>query len=372
MLLRPRFILVTALICVIVPPATPATAAPVREGLRTVGLGDWGRGGYVQDVNDRGDVVGALNDENADPQPVLWGRHGGPVRVGVGPGGAAAVNNRGDVVGDNWLWTDGQLRTLTHPSGSVRSVDINDRRQVVGGLAGAPGAYDQVFIWQNGQFTVVAPPAGMHGFATSVNNRGEVLGYVVNADWSVRRGFVWRAGVMSLLDPLGGNVIDVRAINDRGQVVGYSSLPDSDVLHPFVWQNGRMTDLMAGRPTESGYAMDVNNAGDVVGGVGSRSVLWRGGRTIDLALPGQSGYARFLNERGDIAGLVSSQTSAGNSENRVFRWRQGRILLSEAFSGETSLVLAGLDGHGRVVGMVDDMVAPVRPVRWQADEAGPV
>jgi hypothetical protein len=48
-----------------------------------------------------------------------------------------------------------------------------------------------------------------------------------------------------------------------------------------------------------------------------------------------------------------------------------RNLFSGAFSGETSPVLAGLDGHGRVAEMVDDMVAPVRPVRRQAEGAGP-
>jgi probable HAF family extracellular repeat protein len=364
-----RLTSLAAIAGLIVTAATPATAAPARAGLRTVDMGDWGRGGYVQDVNDRGDAAGGLNDENATAQPVLWPVHGGPVRIGVGPGLAAAVNNHGDAVGDNWLWTNGQVRMLTHPYGGVQSVDINDRRQVVGNLGIAPDEYGHVFLWQNGQFTLITAPDGMHAFANSVNNRGEVLGYVVNADWSVRQGFVWRAGVMSLLAPLGGTMVDVRAINDRGQVVGFSSLAGSDVVHPFLWQNGRMTDLMAGRPTERGYAMDVNNAGDVVGNVGSRAVLWRAGRTVDLALPGQYGYARLLNERGDIAGTISSQTSTGDAQNQVFRWRHGRILLSEAFGGETSLVVAGLDSHGRVAGMIDDMASPVRPVRWLAEGA---
>ncbi|MFI5892086.1 hypothetical protein ACIA5D_18455 [Actinoplanes sp. NPDC051513] len=363
MKLRPRSILFTAIICLVVPSATPAAAASARAGLRTVDLGDWGHGGYVEDANRRGEAAGAVNDENGNRQPVLWGRHGGPVPIGIGPGPSTAINNHGDVVGDNWLWSNGQLRTLTHPSGLVQAVDINDRRQVIGNLSGAPGEFGQIFIWQNGRFTIIAAPAGLHGYLTAVNNRGEVLGYVVDANWSARRAFVWRAGVMSLLDPLGGTVIDARAINDRGQVVGYSSLPDSDVLHPFLWQDGRMTDLMAGRPTEGGYATDVNNAGDVVGNVGSRAVLWRGGRTVDLALPGLYGYARLLNERGDVAGMVTSATPTGG-QNQVFRWRNGRILLSEAYSTEASLVFAGLDDQGRVTGMIDDMVSPIRPVRW--------
>jgi probable HAF family extracellular repeat protein len=369
MMLATRMTSVAAIGCLIVTTATPATAEPAPAGLRTVDLGDWGHGGYVQDANDRGDVVGGLNDENSTAQPVLWRRDAGPVRVGVGPGLAAAINNHGDVVGDNWLWTDGQLRTLTHPSGNVQSVDINDRRQVLGNLNGAPGEFGQVFLWRNGQFTFIAPPAGLHGYVTSVNNRGDVLGYVVNPEWSVRRVFVWRAGVMSMLDPPGGTMIDATAINDRGQVVGYFSLPDSDVRHPFLWQDARMTDLMAGRPTESGYATDINNASDVVGNAGSRAVLWRGGRTIDLGLPGQYGYARLLNERGDVAGLLTSPTPSGYGQIQVFRWRHGRILLSAAYSNEASLNLAGLDSRGSVTGTLDDLVSPPQPVRWVADGA---
>jgi len=85
-----RLTSLAAIAGLIVTAATPATAAPARAGLRTVDMGDWGRGGYVQDVNDRGDAAGGLNDENATAQPVLWPVHGGPVRIGVGPGLAAA------------------------------------------------------------------------------------------------------------------------------------------------------------------------------------------------------------------------------------------------------------------------------------------
>jgi probable HAF family extracellular repeat protein len=357
---------VTAIALLIVPVGTPATAAPANTGLHTVDLGDWGRGGYVQDVNDRGDVAGALNDENVNPQPVLWRRHGDPVRIGVDRGSPAALNNRGDVVGDNWLWSNGRLRTLADPSRQMRSVDINDRRQVVGTIDGTATEREKMFLWQNGRFTIITAPAGMHGYPISVSNRGEVLGYVTDTAWSVRQGFVWRAGRMTILKPLGGTVLDPRAINDRGQVVGSSSLPGSEVLHPFLWQDGRMLDLMAGRPTETGHARDINNAGDVVGGIGSRAVLWRGGRTIDLAVPARYSSAAYVNERGDIAGWASSGTSGEIVQTRIFRWRHGRILFSEGFRGETGLGIAGIDRRGRIVGVIDDLVSPPRPVRWLA------
>jgi probable HAF family extracellular repeat protein len=348
----------TALLLV---PAAPAGAAPPRPGLTTKYLGDWGRGGYVNDANERGDIAGALNDENVNAQPVLWPRDGAPVRIGVDRGSPAAVNERGDVVGDNWLFSDGVVRTLADPSQQMRSVDVNDRRQITGTFTPDSSGPERMFVWQDGRFTVFSAPDGMRGYPRAINNRGEVLGYLTDASWSVRHGFVWRAGRMTILKPLGGTVLEPRAINDRGQVVGYTTVPGSDVLHAFLWQDGRMRDLMAGRPAETGQAWDVNNAGEVAGNIGSKAVLWRGGQTVELAVPTQYANARDINERGDVTGWA---IAAQPAQTHVFRWRDGRVLLSEGYSTEMVVGVTGIDGHGRVAGLVDDLVVPPRPVRW--------
>ncbi|GGN59107.1 hypothetical protein GCM10010112_13660 [Actinoplanes lobatus] len=358
----PRWAAAAAVVFLFSPAAT-ATAAPPRPGLNSAYLGDWGRGGYVHDANDRGDVVGALNDENVNPQPVLWPRNGAPVRIDVDRGSPAAVNNRGDVVGDNWLWSDGRVRTLADPSRQMRSVDINDQRQATGTIDPDSSGVAQMFLWQDGGFTTFSPPAGMRGYPLGINNRGQVLGYLTDASWSVRHGFVWHAGRMTILKPLGGTVLDPRAINDRGEVVGYSTVAGSEVRHAFLWQAGRMRDLMAGHPTESGLAWDVNNAGEVVGNIGFKAVLWRDGNVVDLAVPGLYTYAREINERGDVAGWATFPDPA---RNRVFRWRDGRVLFSEDYSTEMGLEVSGIDDRGRVVGLIDDLVVPPRPVRWVA------
>ncbi|MEU4623246.1 hypothetical protein AB0G04_25150 [Actinoplanes sp. NPDC023801] len=356
---------VAATTVLLLSPAVPAAAAPTDPGLSTAYLDDWGRGGYLNDSNERGDVVGTLNDENVNTQPVVWPRDGAPVRIGVDRGYPTAVNELGDVVGDNWLWSNGQLRTLAGPSRQMRAVDINDRRQVTGTIDPDSSGVDRMFLWQDGRFTTFGPPAGMRGHPLSVNNRGEVLGYLTNASWSVQQGFVWRAGRMTILKPLlGGNALTPRAINDRGQVVGYSTVAGSEVLHAFSWQDGRMRDLTAGHPAEAGLAWDVNNAGDVVGNIGSKAVLWRGGKVVDLAVPGQYTYATQINERGDVAGWA---TSGDPAQNRVFRWRDNRVVFSEGYNTVMGLSLTGIDGSGRVVGMIDDLVFPPRPARWVAE-----
>jgi probable HAF family extracellular repeat protein len=360
---HPRHALVTAIAVLVATIGTPAAAAPAPAGLAAVNLGDWGNGGYVHAANDRGDVIGALNDDNANPQPVRWSRAGVPTGIGVDRGYPAGLNNRGDVVGDNWMWSDGRLRTLAAPARQMRSVDVNDRRQIVGNIDSTASDPGKMFLWQHGRFRTIRTPAGMLGFPISINNRGEVLGYVTNADWSMRQGFVWRAGRMTMLKPLGGGILQPRAINDRGQVIGYSSLSNSTALHPFLWRNGRMRDLMAGLPTQNGQAWDINNAGDVVGNQGSRATLWRGGRAIDLAVPGRNTDARRINERGDIAG---SAFTGEVPQFRVFRWSHGRILFSAGIDVEASAEIAGIDKRGRIVGVIDDLVSPPRPVRWLA------
>jgi uncharacterized membrane protein len=124
-----------------------------------------------------------------------------------------------------------------------------------------------------------------------------------------------------------------------------------------------MRDLMAGRPAETGQAWDVNNAGQVAGNIGSRAVLWQGGQTVELAVPGLSTNARDINERGDVTGWSISGQPA---QSHVFRWRDGRALLSEGYSTEMVVEVAGIDSHGRVAGVVDDLIAGPRPVRWVA------
>jgi hypothetical protein len=57
------------------------------------------------------------------------------------------------------------------------------------------------------------------------------------------------------------------------------------------------------QPRAIGYAWDISNADDTIGILEPRAVRWRGGRTVDLPVPGRHTYARRINERGDVAAV---------------------------------------------------------------------
>src|SRR4051812_20692160 len=50
-------------------------------------------------------------------------------------------------------------------------------------------------------------------------------------------------------------------INDHGEVIGYS-LDERIYSRPFVYRNGVTRDLFP--PEDTGYALDINNAGQIV------------------------------------------------------------------------------------------------------------
>jgi probable HAF family extracellular repeat protein len=345
----------------------PATAAPITyRTLTRVDLATVGTGGTALDINGRGQILGYLPDATAPGgiRPVLWTDYRNPTDLGRPGDYPYDLNNRGDVLGDAWIWSNGRLSPLEHPSLSVRAVDINDRRQVVGQLESTTTFDTHAFRWQNGRFTDLGAPEGLMARADAVNNQGTVLGTVFNALDPPSGAFVWRDGVMTVFGTELASITP-KKINDRGQVLLWGGPVIDSYIHPYVWQHGTMIDLLADRPNASGFGNDINNAGDVVGMKDDRPVLWRNGRTIQLVPPGWTGNALSINERGDIAGGVGIRTGE-TTENRVFLWRNGRIYLSEPATEPLSFAYAvGVDEHGTVAGMRNDPTTGDRyPVAW--------
>lgn len=343
----------------------PATAAGPDRTLHTIELTNSGAGGSVADINRRGLIVGSLHDAGGDPRAVLWSRPDRPQILGDDLGPPHALNDRGQVVGGDWLWHRGVVRRLQDPSGHESADFVNDRGQVAGSRATAAGR-STAFRWQDGRFTDIGAPAGWHSWPTGLNERGDVIGVLNNADFTIRRGFVWRDGVLTVIDALGGDT-EPTAINGRGQVVGRALVPGSSVSHPFRWEQGTVTDLMPDRPDDVGAAIDINDSGDIVGHAAHRPALWRGGRLVVIGPGGpfHGGEATAVNERGDVAGVLARATSDTDRTQWAFRWRNGTLLLGDPVTGQGSVSVAGLDDLGRAAGTVHDGVGGSRPVVWR-------
>jgi probable HAF family extracellular repeat protein len=157
-------------------------------------------------MNEVGQAVGAsgLCSDTALPpvapggaHAVLWESDGTPVLVGglpgaVGNSAAAAINNRGDIVGTQAL-ADGSVHAfLWNKSSGVQDVMfpgafvtvapcchvLNDRREITGFAISDSGP--QAFVWKNGVFTDLnaALPSGSPWFlfiTASMNNAGQIV-----------------------------------------------------------------------------------------------------------------------------------------------------------------------------------------------------
>ncbi len=121
----------------------------------------------------------------------------------------------------------------------------------VGGSMGIPGVGSVPFLYQNG---VVTTSDGDDGY--SVNSRGVVAGRNDPANnWNSSEGILVEDGIMTTLP---GTFI-ARDVNEAGVAVG-----ESKTRKAFVFKNGLMEEIDIPGVT-GGFAIDINNAGDIAG-----------------------------------------------------------------------------------------------------------
>ncbi len=153
---------------------------------------------------------------------LLPGRPGG-VQF-LGPGRVEALNNRGQVVGEDGLeaveWAQGRERKL-----------------------------------------------GMEGTAAAVNNSGQIL---INERRGGRgRPYLWQHGQLRTLPPLHQDTnCTAAALNDAGEAVGISA-PYTLASHALLWRGGHVYDLNTLLPPHSGWVLEtatgINARGQIVG-----------------------------------------------------------------------------------------------------------
>jgi probable HAF family extracellular repeat protein len=340
----------------------------VLKELGTLPGGDYS---FAAAINQRGQIVGASENNQTDPasgnpefHAVLWqddkihdlGTLGGTASF------AATLNGRGQVVGE----------ALN---------DVPDPLSILGSGDGTTFTQTRAFLWQNGKMTDLGTLGGPDSWAMFVNDRGQIAGASYTSDvidpetMSPQiNPFLWENGKMRDLGNLGGNNGPlgapgiVNALNNRGQVVGNMELLGDQSVHPFLWDGEKLSDLGSFGGTFS-TATGINDAGDVVGysyfsgNPVKHAVLWRNGVMTDLGtVPGDPcSFASNINSKGQIVG--GSQNDECDPFTHAVLWENDEpgVDLNTLISpgSDLQLVVAyWINDRGEIVGAGHDPSCP--------------
>ena len=317
-----------------------------------------------RDLNNRGEATGWIHTDDGLYGPnnhaAVWRR--GQVTLlpeangGALSSGGAAINDHGDVAGDDqettvgWgaFWHDGTIRRIGSIEEEFNSTPtaINNRAQVT-----VIEFLNRAFVWNStggfGFDEELAPaPGGDNPIPEDLNDAGHVAGWDNIGFFTphpIHRAALWREGTVELLGLLPGMTdSQAKGLNELDRVVGVSSNGDTGLQRAFLWRYGQLRALpfVHRAAGESSVALAINNWGQIVGSetalnAPSRAVLWERGRAFDLNALVRSAdqlkphvtlrSARRINQWGQI--LVSAQDDRlGDAElsyllTPVLEWR---------------------------------------------------
>jgi len=211
--------------------------------------------------------------------------------------------------------------------------------------------------------------------------------YASGAPWSgtTCRGFLWQDGSMTPLSTLGGYNSAASAINSQGEVAGNAETATTDstcppydptqgqyqVLQdkPVVWENGHIKELPTYGGDPDGFAIAINNHGQVAGASGVCStfnlinglylspvhaLLWDHGKVTNLgSLGGNFGnQAHNMNDRGQVVGVSDL---AGDAVFHGFVWSRSTGMQDvPPLQGDTYSVALAINDRGEVGGVSID------------------
>ena len=161
-----------------------------------------------------------------------------------------------------------------------------------------------------------------------------------------------------------------RALNDHGEVAGQLARFDGEVAgrRPLRWTPAAGTTLLRGFDGLSavgGYAVGINNAGQVVGTVNSQAALWSPGSDFATDVAPWPSAVGGINDAGVIAGVQID--SAGPS--RAFRRRTDGTLqyLSDPRLIDTGVGPINASGHAAGLGMTNEELRRQVAFVWAPD-----
>ncbi|MBW4665618.1 MAG: PEP-CTERM sorting domain-containing protein [Chroococcus sp. CMT-3BRIN-NPC107] len=183
------------------------------------------------------------------------------------------INDSAQVVGENYLWENGNVTDLNTLAGANKShlfaTSINNNGAIVGGGLTTSNSIGQAFVFNGSTISAVTPAFNCR------SNCGYVVAEDINDSGTIALNYDGRVGLVQTSYGTTTQALSTRtlfniAINNQNQVVGSAVFTDGSSLGQFS-ENGQQTDLVAQAEPDSIYrlnrstANDINDAGNIVG-----------------------------------------------------------------------------------------------------------
>src|SRR4051812_8222901 len=220
-------------------------------------------------------------------------------------GGAAAIplamNDNGEIVGYSrtadgeqhaFRWTNGAMQDLSFP-GARGAAQVVTNSGAIAGTGSIDGLL-HIIRWDNGQTTDL-------GLVSSADRLGGVVGITATdlVAWGEDGSAIWRDGVKQFISGF-----RARAVNSRHQVAGNIG------ALPYLWDNGSLIALeISAMP---GQAVDINSDGAVLGNTSQWTQYWGTRPTITVWINGRISKTLgniesvAINDAGDVIGGVGT------------------------------------------------------------------
>lgn len=241
------------------------------------------------------------------------------------------------------------------------AADINSSGAVVGQYLS--GAYTHGFLYSGSSLTDLGTLGGGNSFANSINNYGAIVGGADTAGGN-SHAFLYTGGSMSDLGTLGGSTSVANGISNNGYIAGSSAVaaPSEPALNQqaFSYSGGSMHALGTLPGGAASNAQGINNAGLAVGSSFEGpvtmpeypyyAVAFQGGTVQDLGtLHTGDSIAYDVNDAGLIVGGMGTPATTHNTN--AFLYDHGVLTnLGVLDLSENDSVAYGVNGLGQVVG----------------------
>ncbi len=308
-------------------------------------------------------IVAQDKDKKVDPPRYTvtdLGALGGSFSIAFGINNAGQIGGQANVTGDGsahgFLWVRGHMTDL----GTLGGIST------LNSAASGPNDRDELALVAE---TLMLDPHNENfcGFHTEKQCVGAV----------------WRKGVMTALPTLGGENAEALVMNNRGQVTGLAETstvnscasPGSYYeVEAVIWgpKDGAIQELHPLPGDTIGFALGMNDKGDVVGGTGicanlfpipfaygPHTVLWENGspnNPIDLGNLGGKilNGAVAINNRGEVVGagdLPSEIAGYPRVQIHSFLWtKETGMVDTGTVDGDFSGIPEAINNNGQVVG----------------------